>query len=227
MTNFIEQTVAQWIEQARLEGELDFNPSARCRVCRDPLIMGLVNKMIVRSFSIPDMLDTLESHNLKLAREGKPRITKDCLYGHRSRHFDIQSPAGAILRRIQEQEAIKYGQDLVEGVGTILTTGAYFKTMMVKGYETLTDPDRVISVQDGAWAASKLEELERRNEDFADRAEMTVQYGRMIDAMRKFIPPEQWPDVQAILRGERPVGVIPNEAPRMIAIDDSPDPEET
>ena len=36
---------------------------------------------------------------------------------HRREHFDLQSPTGAILRRIQENAAKDYGQDWEEGVG--------------------------------------------------------------------------------------------------------------
>jgi hypothetical protein len=102
---FINKTVDQWVDQALAEGELDLNPSPRCRVCQDPVIMQLVNKMLARAFTIPDILDTLASHNLKLKRENKPPITRDSLYNHRANHFEIQSPAHAVYRRIQEEVA--------------------------------------------------------------------------------------------------------------------------
>lgn len=229
MTNpfAVEKTVEKWIQQAQQEGKLDISPSKRCRVCKDDVIRSMVNKMISRAFSIPDILNTLESHNLHLQRDGKPKITKDCLYNHRARHFDIQSPAGAILRRIQEEEANKLGADWTTGTGTILNAASYLRTMMVRGYETLTNPAILVDVEKGAWASLKLDELIRKDADGYDRARMMADVGRIVEAARTFVPEEQWPAFNAMLRGERlqdtDEDAEPQRAIQMISIDDTPD----
>jgi len=202
MSAFVDKTVDRWVHQARQEGKLESYPSTRCRVCQDPVIMSLVNKMLARAFTIPDILDTLESHNLKRKADRLPEITRSCLYNHRTRHFDVQSPAGAILRRIQEECAVQFGQDWQTGVGTILNAASYYQTMMIRGYETLIDPRTQVTPAEGAAAAAKFDEIKRKSEGDLDRAQMRVQYGRMIEVLRKFTDPEDWPQIQAVLRGE-------------------------
>lgn len=228
MTNpYADKPLDKWVIQAMQEGKMEMLPSNRCRVCKDPVIRNLVNKMISRASTIPDMLDVLEAHNLHLQRDSKPKITSSCLYNHRMRHFDIQSPAGAILRRIQEEEAARSGEDWIEGLGTILTTAAYLKTMMVRGYETVINPAIPVDAEKGAWAALKLDDLRRKDSDGYDRARMLADVGRIVEAARTFVPEDQWPAFQALLRGERiSEERTAVEAVRMIDIDDTPDVEE-
>jgi hypothetical protein len=55
---------------------------------------------------------------------------------------------------------------------------------------------------------------------------MMAQMGRIIEAVRTFIPSERWPDVQAALCGETPVSQQTSQAvegARMVDIDDAPD----
>lgn len=232
MTNpfLIDKTVEKWIQQAQQEGKLEMGPSQsnRCRICKDPVIMSLINKMIARGFSYPDILDTLGAHNRYLVREGKPKITKACLYNHRTKHFDVQSPAGAVLRKIQEESAIKYGQDWDEGFGTILNAYSYYQTMMVKGYEAMISPSYVVDPLEGAKAATKIYDMQRADAGEYDRARMLADVGRIVEAARTLLPEEQWPAFQALLRGERIVDTkqAAVEAVRMIDIDDTPDAEE-
>jgi hypothetical protein len=224
--DFFRDTVERWVAEAQKSGQLDLTPSDKCRVCRDPVIMGLVNKMLARGFTAPDILDTLDAHNVKLKRDGKPQITKDSIYNHRNRHFDTQAPAAAIWRKIQEDSAREQGMDWTEGVGTVLNAMSYYKTMMVKGYETLIDPMTVISPKDGADAAMKLHEIARKDESAFERAQMMADMGRIIEVVRQFVPSERWPEVQAILRGES-FGNAPQavESVRVVDIDDTPDEE--
>jgi hypothetical protein len=223
----VDKTVEKWLLQAQQEGKLDFEPSKRCRVCKDPVIRSLVNKMIARAFSDPDIVDVLEAHNLHLMRDGKPKITKDCIQNHRTRHFDVQSPAGALLRKIQEESALKYGQDFTEGMGTMLNAYSYYQTMMVKGYESLINPAYLVDPVEGAKAATKLHEMQRTDAGDYDRARMLADVGRIVDAARTFVTEDQWPAFQAMLRGERlTTDRTAVEAVRMIDIDDTPDTEE-
>jgi hypothetical protein len=62
-----------------------------------------------------------------------------------------------------------------------------------------------------------------------DIAGMRADMGRIIEVVRTFIPSEQWPDVQAALRGETPVAQQTSplvEGVRMVDIDDTPDEDE-
>ena len=94
----LNRTVEQWVDQALQDGELELNPRPQCRVCKEPSILGLVNKMLARGFTVKDILASIESLNEKLDAEGQPRISRDSLYNHRKNHFDIQQPSAAIFR---------------------------------------------------------------------------------------------------------------------------------
>jgi hypothetical protein len=220
---FFRNTVEGWVKRAQEAGELDMNPSPQCRVCRDPIIRGLVNQMIANGLRSPDILHALEAHNLKLERDGKHPITKVSIYNHKTRHFNVQAPAAALFRQIQEKNQIG---DWEEGVGTILNVMSFYETMMIKGYETLIDPATVVSPKEGAEAAHKLHEIARQDEGAYEAAQMRVEIGRVIEVVREFVPPEQWPTLQARLRGEqldRPLQQV--ESIRVVEINDIPDDE--
>ncbi len=58
-------------------------------------------------------------------------------------------------------------------------------------------------------------------------ASLRVEVGRIIDVVRTFIPSERWPEVQGALRGEpRHQQSAPVEGIRMVAVDDTHDPED-
>lgn len=225
LSAWVDKSVDRWIQQARQEGKLEVFPSSRCRVCQEPVIMNMVNKMLARGFTMYDIMGTLESHNLKRKLDRQPEITRACLYAHRARHFDVQSPAGAILRRIQEECAVQFGQDWETGVGTILNVASYYQTMMIKGYETLIDPRTQVSPVDGGKAAEKLDEMKRKSEGDLDRAQMRVQYGRMIEVLRKFTDPQDWPQIQAVLRGESFDDLPDDEDIQIVSINDQVEEE--
>jgi hypothetical protein len=75
---------------------------------------------------------------------------------------------------------------------------------MVKGYQTLVDERTTVSYRDGMEAALKLAEALRRDEGEYDPAHMLAEMGRVIDAVREFVPREKWPELQAKLRGKPP-----------------------
>ena len=224
---FLSTTVDEWLARAQEAGELEQAPSRQCRVCRDPVIMSIVNKMLARASSAPDILDTLAAYNRKLKGEGKPVITEACLYNHRDRHFDIQAPAVALWRRMQEKHAIEHGRDWREGVGTILNVFSYLETVGVRGYETLIDPTTPVSYDDGAKAMLKLHELAKADEGAFERAAMLAEMGHLIEVVREFVKPEDWPTLQARLRGEKVEVTKPQsvESVRVVSIDDTPDVE--
>ena len=79
-------------------------------------------------------------------------------------------------------------------------------------------------------AALKLNEIARKDDGGMDRARILADMGRIIEVVRTFIPSEQWPDVQAALRGETPAAQQTSQAVdgvRMVAIDDTPDEDGT
>jgi hypothetical protein len=101
---------------------------------------------------------------------------------------------------------------------------------MVKGYQTLVDEGTTVSYRDGMEAALKLNEISRKDEGAIDRARTLAEMGRIIEVVRTFIPSERWPEVQAALRGEAPISQQTSQAVegvRMVAIDDSPDKDDT
>ena len=101
---------------------------------------------------------------------------------------------------------------------------------MVKGYQTLVDELTTVSYRDGMEAALKLNEIARKDEGSMDRARLLADMGRTIEVVLTFIPAEMWPDVQAALRGENPVSQQtsqPVDGVRMVAIDDTPDEDDT
>ena len=75
-------------------------------------------------------------------------------------------------------------------------------------------------------AALKLNEIARKDEGAMDRARTLADMGRIIEVVRTFIPSEQWPEVQAAVRGETPVSQQTAQAVdgvRMVPIDDASD----
>lgn len=196
-----DDEVERWVEEQAAAGELEPTSSNKCRVCRDAAVLALVNKLLAVGFTVPDVMRALADHNAKLRADGLPEITRDSLYNHRSEHFDVQSPAAAIYRRIQEEAALKYGADWREGVGTVLNAVSYHQTLMIKGYETLMNPAYVVDPIDGAKSAQVLHNLQRQDEDAYDRAQMLAKMNRIVEVVRHFVPKEQWPHVQDVLLG--------------------------
>src|SRR6478672_2732615 len=86
------------------------------------------------------------------------------------------------------------------------------RTVMVKGYQTLVDEHTAVSYRDAMEAALKLNEIACKDDGAMHRACMMADMGRIIEVVRTFIPSEQWPDVQAALRGETPVAQQTSQA---------------
>jgi hypothetical protein len=149
---------------------------------------------------------------------------------HCTRHFPVQNVARATYRDILERRAKENRADFIEGVATAITPLAFLETVMVKGYQTLVDEHTSVSYRDGMDAALKLNEITRKDEGAMDRARTLADMGRIIEVVRTFIPSERWPEVQAALRGETPASQQTSQAVdgvRMVAIDDSPDKDDT
>ncbi len=75
---------------------------------------------------------------------------------------------------------------------------------MVKGYQILVDEGTTVSYRDGMAAALKLAEALRNEDPEIAIARMRAEMGRIIDAVKEFIPEAKWPALQARVRGESP-----------------------
>lgn len=219
---YFNEVVQAWTEEASMG---DAPVSSQCRVCKDPIIRDLVNNLIAHGYTVPDILGTLDKHNLKMRIQGQPEITQRSLYNHRKEHFDIQSPAYAIWRKVQEQHQAVYQQNWETGVGGILNALSYYQTMMMRGYETLVNPKVPVTIDQGAWAAGKLDALQARNEDQYDRASQLAEVGRILEVVRHFVPSDNWPQIQAVLRGEIDLDAadVDEESVEMVSIADEDD----
>jgi len=156
-------------------------------------------------------------------------VTIDSIRNHCVRHFPVQQVARATYREILERRANENSVDFIEGVATAITPLAVLETIMVKGYQTLVDEQTSVSYRDAMEAALKLHEIARKDDGALDRTRILADMGRIIEVVRTFIPSEQWPDVQAALRGETPVSQPTSPAVdgvRMVAIDDTSDEED-
>ena len=76
------------------------------------------NELLSRGFTLSGGLARLESANAALPP--KARVSKDSLHKHARLHFNMQAPAGAIWRRIQEQRAAESGVDYESGIVSLV-----------------------------------------------------------------------------------------------------------
>lgn len=230
----ITNRVNRYIQELVDTNKLDISPNARCKVCREPAVRELVNHMIARGYTSTDIYHSLAAYNR--ARPMKSRVSYGSVCNHRNEHFDIQSPANAILRQIAESTYEAQGKSLAEGVGTLVNYRSFLETLLVRSYETLSDPMVPVDIDLGFKTASKLAEIDRKDEGLLERAQMLSEMNRAVEVMRRFVPIEQWPALQAALRGEaelppppRSIGSARADAESdvvMVDIDDTPDPEE-
>jgi hypothetical protein len=205
-----------------------FYQEPRCRICRNDQVRTKVNDLLSTGASYAMVLRALGEDNAKLDK--RDQVTIDSIRNHTARHFPVQHVARATYREILERRTKENSVDFIEGVATAITPLAFLETVMVKGYQTLVDEHTAVSYRDAMEAALKLNEIARKDEGAMDRARMMADMGRIIEVVRTFIPSERWPDVQAALRGETPTSQQTSqgvEEVRMVAIDDTPDEDDT
>jgi hypothetical protein len=175
--------VGQHLARMREEGELAFTIEPRCRVCRRPDVRVSVNEMLAGGYTLAAILDTLQPVNASLPR--KSQITADSLGKHRLKHFNLQQPAAALWRRIQEQHAAE-SADFESGVVSLLTPAAFFTTMMQRGFQTMINETTAISVDQGFAAARQLAQLTRDGIDDEQKwARAHAQMARILAAFRE------------------------------------------
>jgi hypothetical protein len=188
-----------------------------------------INDLLATGSSYASILRVIDDDNTGL--DARDRVTVDSLRTHSRRHFPVQNAARATYREILERQAKENGVDFVNGLTTAITPMALLETVVVKGYQTLVDPNTEVDVKTAISAASRLQELLDARAGHADVAQMMAQMNRIIDLVRTFVPQERWPALQSALN-DGPAAIdaaIPKyEQPkvRLVDIDDRPDGED-
>jgi hypothetical protein len=100
----------------------------------------------------------------------------------------VQNAARVTYREILERRAQENGIDFINGVATGLTPMAFYETVMVKGYETLLDPDAKVDVTTGMIAAGRLQALIESRASGTGMADMLVQINLVINAVKSTVP---------------------------------------
>ena len=129
----------------------------RCRVCRNDDVRTKVNDMLATGFSYAMIVRALEDDNAALNH--CDRVTIDSIRNHTARHFPVQQVAKATYRDILERRAKENAVDFVAGVGTAITPIALYEIIMVKGYQTVVDPDTKVDVKTAMIAAGRFQSL--------------------------------------------------------------------
>lgn len=148
----------------------------------------LVNKLLGLGITRPSIVDALETINAE--REPKDRITYDNVYAHQRRHFDASQPARAVYDAIVKRRAAETNPDFENAIGAEVNAMSYLETMMIKGYDTLTDEETVVTYTDGAKAAVQLHELIRKDAGTQQIAEIMARQNRIIAAIQEVVPPQ-------------------------------------
>ena len=192
----------------------------RCHVCRNDLVRKQVNDLLACGWGYTMILRAIGADN-------PAGVTLDSIRNHAERHFDVQNAAKATYREILERRAREAQIDYVNGLTTAITPLAYLETLMVKGYQTLVDERTIVSHRDGMDASLKLAEALRKDEDAFEVVDMRARMSRVISTVREFVPREQWPALQARLRGEEVKQSKPEpvQSVRVVEIEDSDDDE--
>jgi hypothetical protein len=201
-----------------------FHIEPRCRVCRDGEVRKKVNDLLATGSSFAMVLRALGEDKTALGKGD--RVTIDSVRNHAARHFPVQQVARATYREIVERRAREAQIDFVNGLATALTPMALYECVMNEAFRRLVDGEVDVSVDTGLRAAEKLQALIDARAEGADVASALAQMDRIIDVMHTFIPKDRWPEVQAALRGDRPIHAEqsePLEDIQMIHIEDMPD----
>jgi hypothetical protein len=183
-----------------ITGVNGFQLEPRCRVCRNDQVRKKVNDLLASGASYAYIVRALGEDNANL--DGRDRITVDSVRNHTARHFPVQNVARATYREILERRAKENAVDFVEGVATAITPMAFLETLMVKGYETLVDPETKVDVNTGMIAACRLQSLIDSRAGQPDIADMMAKVNRIIAAIKSTVPESLWPEIMRKIDGE-------------------------
>ncbi len=207
---------------ARING-LPLEP--RCRICRNDEMRRKVNDLLSGGASYAMVLRAVEQDNAKLDK--RDRVTIDSIRCHARRHFPVQNVTKATYRAILERRAKENGVDFINGVATAITPMAFFETVMVKGYETLVDPDTKVDVSTAMIAAGRLQALIDSRAGKTSMAEILVQMDRIINAIHDTVPEELWPTILDKVKGPAAADRLTDEFDDWDATEEDCDPVES
>lgn len=170
----------------------------RCKICKDPAVRSLVNKFLALGLTRASVVSALEPLNARL----ESPITWRNVHDHQTRHFDVGGPVQRIYDDIVRRRAIEAGlEDFEDAVGVAVNVKSYYEIMMVKGLATLVSEETVVSPAEGAVAAAKLYELERKESGSQQVAEIMARQNKIIAAVREIMPEDLIPAFMARLQG--------------------------
>jgi len=178
-------------EVARIQHEYGTQPelAGKCRVCRHPDSKRRVNQMLGYGMRPQEIVDNIADINARLRKN--QQIGYWSVWNHRKEHFNIQAAASEARRRILERRAEEDGNDLSQGVGTILTAKGYLEIVADKGFRNLISDDAEVGWEDGLNAQLKLETLEKADSVEAERAAMRRDVALIQQAIAETLTPEQ------------------------------------
>lgn len=169
-------------------------------MCRNDAVREKVNDLLASGATYKAVLRAVDEDNDKLDKPD--RVTIDSSRRHTLRHFPVQNVAKATYRAILESRAKENGVDFVNGVATAITPWGFLETVMVRSYETLTDSDTKVDVATGMIAGGRLQNMIDSRASSTSTAEMLVQIGRIINAVKTTVPEEMWPEIVRKMKGE-------------------------
>jgi len=101
---------------------------------------------------------------------------------------------------------------------------AFYETVMVKGYETLVDPDTRVDVNTGMIAAARLQALIDSRAGRTSMADILFKMDRIINAIHDTVPPELWEVILHKIGGPVPADTPMDEIEDWDGAEDMYDP---
>jgi hypothetical protein len=192
------------VESMEMAPRNGFHREPRCYVCRDDEVCKKVNDLLASGASY--------AMTLRALGDDAVGVTSDSIRRHAKRHFPVQDVGKATYREILERRAQESRVDFVDGVATAITPMAILESIMVKGYQTLVDPDTKIDVNTTMKAAVRLHELTGRDAGQLKMIDLRQRMDRIVQAAQMFIPESEWEEFLGMVEG-RPAPARTIEAP--------------
>lgn len=191
----LDRQVDQTIEELRLAGRMyRFTPEPRCKVCKqeDTGLTSVVNKLLAAGESYKSVLQDIDVFNSEL--DEKDKVTYASIRNHHKKHFATHNTAAAVYRRILEKRAADADVDFVEGVKNAVTPLAYLESMMVKGYQAVTEDIPNVDPELGMKAAIQLHNLTQTGPE-EDVQDLIFRTNRLIEIVRETVPVTYWDQI--------------------------------
>lgn len=197
----LDAAVSEQLQRLRSEGRLQVQVNRRCRICRDDDVRKLINTLHGYALTTRSIMDIVESSGLNNGRSKKDLITYDVVWRHTKKHFDLDTPAREIYREILARRAAEDGKDIDTAVGSAVNALSFLETMMVRGYQDLTDEGTRVPYSDGVKAAVKLHELTRADAGVQEIAEVMRKMNFVISAVMNAVPEQYHSNILDAIEG--------------------------